>query len=151
MIRYSSEVTIQRSPADVLDALLDPARYADWTDMVEMQFGREARLGVGAKGTFRFAKGPISGPLEVEVTEIEPNRRVVMRITHPSLDWTSVSTLAAEGSGTRLTYAGELQLKGWRRLLEPVVAGELGGGEAKEVKRLKAILERESPVAAVPA
>ena len=151
MIRYSSEVTIQRSPAEVLDALLDPARYAEWTDMVDMQFGREPRLGLGAKGSFRFAKGPISGPLDIEVTELETDRRLVIQITHPSLDWTSVSTLAAEGSGTRLTYAGEMQLKGWRRILEPVVSRELGSGEAKEVQRLKAILEREPAVAAIPA
>ena len=151
MIRYSSKVTIQRSPAEVLDALLDPSRYAEWTDMVDMQFGGAGRLGLGKKGTFRFAKGPISGPLDMEVTELEADRRLVIRITHPSLDWTSVSTLAAEGAGTRLTYAGELQLKGWRRILEPMVARELGDGEAKEVQRLKTILERGPAVGAIPA
>lgn len=151
MIRYSSDVTIDRSPVDVLDALLDPARYAKWTDMVDMRFEGSKPPGLGATGTFRFARGPIKGPLQMTVTELDRDRRLVIRITHPSLDWTAVSTLTPEGAGTRLTYAGELQLKGWRRLLQPVMAGELSGGEAKEVQRLKSLLESERATATATA
>ena len=61
---------------------------------------------VGTRGRFRLAKGPIKGMLEMELTELDPDRRVVFQVTHPSLDWTAVSTLVAAGTGTRLTYAG---------------------------------------------
>lgn len=48
----------------------------------------------------------------MELTEFEPDQRVVFHVTHPSLDWTAVSTLEAAGTGTRLTYAGELRMRG---------------------------------------
>ena len=141
MIRYSSEVTINRSPSDVLDALLDPAMYSKWTPMVDVEFDGPGPVGVGSTGRFRMAEGPIKGMLEMRIAELEPGRRVVVKVSHPALDWTSVSTVAPEGAGSRLTYAGEIGFKGWRRLLEPFMAGEVRNGEAEEARKLKAVLE----------
>jgi len=140
MIRYSSEVTIARPPHEVCEALLDPERYPQWTDMVEVSFDANPPR-VGTRGRFRLAKGPIKGVLDMELRELEPDRRVVFQVTHPTLDWRAVSTLEATGTGTRLTYAGDLQLRGWRRLLEPLVAREVRRGEAGEAMRLKELLE----------
>ena len=96
-----------------------------------------------------MAKGPIKGMLEMELVELDPDRRVVFHVTHPDLDWTADSTLEAAGSGTRLTYAGELRLLGWRRLLEPLMGREVRQEEANEALRLKALLEAAGdPVAA---
>jgi uncharacterized protein YndB with AHSA1/START domain len=142
MIRYSSDVTIDRSPGEVLDALLDADFYSKWTPMVDVEFDGAGRPGVGTTGRFRMAEGPIKGMLEMRIAELEPHRLVV-KVTHPGMDWTAVSTLVPEGAGTRLTYAGELGFKGWRRLLEPFVAGEVRAGEAKEAVRLKSALEGE--------
>jgi len=151
MIRYSSEVTIARPPADVLDALLDPTLYSKWTDMVDVRLDDERPMRVGSTGSFRFATGEIKGPLQMTVTEIDRDTRLVVKVTHPNLDWTSVSTLVPEGTGTRLTYAGEISLKGWRRAMEPMMAREVSAGEAKEAQRLKALLEAEASTArAVP-
>jgi uncharacterized protein YndB with AHSA1/START domain len=141
MIDYSSEVTIARPPHAVYEALLDPALYPKWTDMVDVSFDGTGSPRVGMRGRFRLAKGPIKGTLEMEVTELDPDRRIVFHVTHPSLDWTAVSTLVADGTGTRLTYAGELRMHGWRRLLEPLAGREVRDGEAAEAVRLKALLE----------
>lgn len=147
MIRYSSEVTIDRPPRAVFEALLDPERYAAWTPMVDMSFEDAGPPRVGLKGQFRLAEGPIKGMLKMEILEMEPDRRLVIKATHPSVDWLAVNTLRPEGNGTRLTYAGELSLLGWRRILEPVVGAEMRNGEAKEVIRLKELLELEPTVA----
>ena len=141
MITYSSDVTIDRPPSDVLDALLDADTYSKWTPMVDVEFDGAERPGVGTTGRFRMAEGPIKGLLEMRIAELDPGRRLVVKVTHPSMDWTAISTVAAEGAGTRLTYAGELGFKGWRRLLEPIMAGEVRKGEAREAMRLKAVLE----------
>ena len=109
--------------------------------MVDVSFDGPDTPRVGMRGRFRLAKGPIKGTLEMELTELDPDRRVVFRVTHPSLDWKAVSTLVASGTGTRLTYAGELRMHGWRRLLEPLAAREVRDGEASEAVRLKALLE----------
>jgi len=106
MIHYSSEVTIARPPHEVCEALLDPERYPQWTDMVEVSFDANPPR-VGTRGRFRLAKGPIKDMLDMEIRELEPDRRVVFQVTHPTLDWRAVSTLEATGTGTRLTYAGE--------------------------------------------
>jgi uncharacterized protein YndB with AHSA1/START domain len=116
--------------------------------MVDVQFDGAGRPGVGTTGRFRMSEGPIKGMLEMRIAELEPDRRLVIRVSHPALDWTATSTVAADGGGTRLTYAGELGFKGWRRLLEPLMAGEVRKGEAQEALRLKAILEGDSAPAA---
>jgi uncharacterized protein YndB with AHSA1/START domain len=142
MIRYSSRVEIERPPADVYAALIDPARFGQWTDMVDVRFDVAGAPAVGSRGSFRLAKGPIAGRLDMEIVELVPNRRIVFRISHPWLAWTSVSDLEPVGHGTRLTYAGDVGLRGWRRLLEPVMAREVRAGEAGEAERLKNLLER---------
>jgi uncharacterized protein YndB with AHSA1/START domain len=141
MIHYSSEVTIARAPHAVYEALLDPALYSRWTDMVDVTFDGAGPPAVGMRGRFRLAKGPIKGTLEMELTDLDPDRRIVFHVRHPDLDWVAVSTLEPEGSGTHLTYAGDLRLLGWRRLLEPLVGSEVRQGEAAEAVRLKALLE----------
>ena len=112
MIRSSSEVTIDRPPRAVYEALLDPARYAEWTPMTDMAFDDDGPPRVGQRGHFGRTGGPIKAPLEMEIVELEPDRKVGFRATHPSLDWVAVNTIVPEGSGTRLTYAGELSLRG---------------------------------------
>jgi uncharacterized protein YndB with AHSA1/START domain len=141
MIHYSSDVTIARPPSVVYGALLDPALYPKWTDMVDVSFEGGDDVGVGTRGRFRLAKGPIKGMLEMAVTELEPDRRIVFEVSHPHLQWQAVSTLAPAGDGTRLTYAGDVRLRGWRRLLEPLMAREVREGEAAEAVRLKRLLE----------
>jgi uncharacterized protein YndB with AHSA1/START domain len=141
MIRYSSEVTISRPPRAVYDALLDPDLYPRWTDMVDVSFAGASVPSVGMRGRFRLSKGPIKGMLDMELTGLDPDRRVAFHVTHPTLDWNAVSTLVPTDGGTRLTYAGELRLLGWRRLLEPLVAREVRQGEAAEALKLKALLE----------
>jgi uncharacterized protein YndB with AHSA1/START domain len=147
VIRYSSEVSIARAPHDVFAALLDPERYAQWTPMTDMVFEGSGPPRIGQRGSFRLAEGPIKGRLEMEIVELDTDRRIVFRVTHPALDWKAVNTIQPDGAGSRLTYAGEMSLRGWRRLLEPVMGGEIRNGEAKEALRLKELLEAE-PTAA---
>ncbi|TAJ99627.1 MAG: hypothetical protein EPO36_11255 [Chloroflexota bacterium] len=150
MIRYSSEVTINRPPRAVYEALLDPDRYAQWTPMVDMAFEDDGPRRVGQRGHFRMSSGPIKGRLEMEIVELEPDRKVSFRVSHPSLDWLAVNTIQPDGEGSRLTYAGELSLRGALRLMEPFMRGEVERGEAGEAMKLKALLESEVD-AATPA
>lgn len=141
MIRYTSDVTIDRPPSEVFAALLDPVLAGEWTPMVDMSFEDDGPPRIGQRGRFRLAEGPIKGLLDMEIVEFEPDRRVAYRVTHPSLLWRAVTSLRPEGSGTRVTYAGEMSLRGWRRILEPIMGGEVRKGEAGEILKLKALLE----------
>jgi len=140
MIRYATTIQIERPPGEVLAVLTDPSRFHEWTEMVDVRFDT-AEPRVGTRGTFRLAKGPIKGTISVEIVEFVPDRKVVFRITHPTLSWRAVSELTPTASGTELLYAGELSLRGWRRILEPLMAGEVRAGERAEAERLKVVLE----------
>lgn len=140
MIAYESRVVIRRPAHDVYTALSDATRFADWTDMVDVHFDAVPPR-VGDRGSFRLARGPIRGELGIEVVEVDPDRRLVMRIDHPWLSWRAVSELTPTPSGTELRYAGEVRLRGFRRLLEPLVAGDIRAGERSEAERLKTLLE----------
>lgn len=141
MIRYTSTHTINRPPPIVFAALLDAGLYAEWTEMQAPAWDGEGPVRVGTTGSFRFPSGPFAGTLRMEVVALEPDRRFVVRVTHPKLDWLATTDLEADGVATRMTYAGEIQLKGLQRVLEPFMRGEIARGEAKEAERLKALLE----------
>ena len=85
----------------------------------------------------------------MEILALEPDRRLDIRIDGSGLRWMSRITLEPEAGGTRMTYAGDISLLGWRRILEPFMAREAQAGEAKEAERFKALLEAEvAPAAA---
>ncbi len=141
MIRYSSVVTIDRPPNAVFEALVDPTRYGEWTPMADVTFETSGPPQLGSRGRFRMTDGPIKGMLDMEVIEFEPGRRIAFRVTHPTLSWVARSTVEPEGAGARVTYAGELALHGWRRLLEPLLGAEVKNGEAREIRRFKELVE----------
>jgi uncharacterized protein YndB with AHSA1/START domain len=145
VIRYSSEVTIDRPPRVVFDALLDPNRYGEWTPMVDMEFDGDGPPRLGTTGRFRLSEGPVKDTLETVIVELETERRIVFRTTHPALTWLATIDLRPAGERTHVTYGGEMALHGWKRLLEPIIAAEVKVGEAREIEKLKSILEAERP------
>ena len=147
MITYDTRVSIARPPHEVYTAMIDPDRYGEWTDMVDVR-SDAGPTRVGSRGSFRLAGGPIKGDLQFEYIELEPDRRIVIRVDHPLLAWHSVSELTPTDGGTDLRYAGEIRLRGFRRLLEPFLAREVRAGEEAEAERLKALLEGSGEAAA---
>lgn len=142
MIRYATKVRIERPPREVIALLTDQDRYGEWTDMVDVRFDTSEPR-VGTRGTFRIQGFPITGPLAMEIVELAPDSRVVIQVEHPALDWRSISDVTRTPTGSELLYAGEIRLRGWRRLLEPLMAREIRRGEQAEAERLKAILEHD--------
>ena len=45
---------------------------------------------------------------------------------------------------TRVTWAGEMGFRGLLRLIEPLIAAEARAGEARELERLRSLLEQPS-------
>ena len=148
MIHYSSMVSIKRAPGDVFAALLDPDRYSQWTPMVDTRF-HDTEPRVGTRGDFRVDAGPLKGRYEMEIVALEPERRLDFRVDGSSVRWNAQIGLEPDGdAGTRMTYAGDLSLLGWRRLIEPLFAREVRSGEAREAEQLRDVLESGIPSAA---
>ena len=84
-------------------------------------------------------------PFIWEVTEFEANSKMAFRTIEGPMNWEGGYEVAADENGaTRITGWGRLGLKGWRRVLEPFMGGEVRRGEAAELRRLKDLLERPS-------
>jgi hypothetical protein len=144
MIRHATSIDIHRPPGAVFAALLDLPGYDQWTEMVDSRWTSEGAPGVGTRGEFTMTKWPLKGTFRVEVVDLQPDRRVAFETSHPALRWRSLAVVEPADGGTRLDYSGELSFRGWRRLLEPLFAGEVQSGERREVERLKALLERSA-------
>ena len=137
-------ISIKREPSEVFTALLDPAKYSEWTEMVDARFD-SPQPQVGTHGEFRFASGPLKGRYDMEILVADPGRQLDMRIDGASLRWMSQIGLEPDGDGTRMTYAGDFSLLGWRRFLEPLFGREVRAGEAKEAERFRELLEEGAP------
>ena len=87
--------------------------------------------------------GPFHWDVEFEVAEAERGRRIVWRALRGAPFRVDVELdLESTGpSSTRATYRSALQLRGLWRLLAPIVALEGRAGQARELQRLKELLE----------
>lgn len=148
MITYESDSLVTRPPDEVFDAVVDIARWGEWTDMRDIRPDGPAGAAIGSTGTFTLPGSPFRGPLRYEVTTFDPGRTVGYRITHPALEWLAEVGVEPVDGQSRLFTRGSMRLKGLRRLLEPMIAREVRSAEAGELMRLKGVLESGAGVAA---
>jgi hypothetical protein len=103
---------------------------------------------VGARVAYSLRLGPFSFDPLAEVSIADPGRRLGWRIIGGA-PFTAEYTLDLEPVGpstTRATWSGTMQPRGVWRLLTPLFAMEAREGEAKELRRLKALAEGRSSV-----
>lgn len=146
MIRFAYEETIRADPHAVFAIMTDISQFDRWLDMD----GRAKDPGPPGVGS-RFDSTSRLGPLRVEgqgeVTSFEPDRRFGFRLVSPhALDFEIEIELQAADGGTVMRASGSMATHRLWRLLEPVLRMELQEGEAREARRLKAIVE-SSPAA----
>jgi uncharacterized protein YndB with AHSA1/START domain len=142
MGQFRSDITIQRPVRQVFDYVAAPENYPKWMAGVT---GAKTIAGPLARGSQvqlegRMALWNMDSPMRV--TWYEPNRVFGMQGTVGPLffdgKWEFEPT---DGSGTHLTVSGEFRMMGLWRLAEPLLAGEVRSGEAKELTKIKAQLE----------
>ena len=114
MGRYQSTTKVLRPADEAFRAVLDIARWDEWTDMQDIRQEGSGPPAVGSTGTFTLP-GPFRGPVRFELTAMEPNRRVEYRLTHPSFDWRAEVAVEPWPSGSKMVTSGEFRLRGWRR------------------------------------
>jgi hypothetical protein len=144
MINYQSEVVVNRPVEQAFRLAADVTRLDDWTDMTGTHLVSGSELGAGAEIQSILKMGPLKQAMTFQVSEFEPNRRLGFKtVSKGALDWDAVYTFEPQGpSSTRLATSGQLRLNGLLKLLEPLMAGEVKAGEAKELVRLKGLLEK---------
>jgi hypothetical protein len=149
MIRFETEQTIGRSADDVWAYAADILRHPEWMGVVDARIVRGTGTEVGSTAIEHVKMGPRTIEAEFSVTEAIPARRLRWTVAGRSPMRGDV-TLELERLGpdrTRVVWSGSMGMRGIWRLLEPVMAREVKEGEAAELRRLKANLEKAPAMA----
>jgi uncharacterized protein YndB with AHSA1/START domain len=141
---YNTSTTISRPVSDVFQYLSDVTGWSNWMnvdDVHPVTPGDIRRVGARAEGLLR--EGSRRTAVSFEVTEFQSDRRIAFKTTSGPIDWSgSWEVRALNDVTTEVLAQGVLRLRGIRRLLEPLMAGEIRKAEAAELAKLRSILER---------
>lgn len=143
MINYQSEVIVNRPVEQVYRLVTDVARFDDWTPMTGTHLVSGGNLRVGSQMETTIKMGPMKQTMVFEVTELEENRQLGFKtVSKGAVEWDGDYTFEPQDpSSTRVVNSGQLRLNGILKFFEPLMAGEVKSGEAKEVIKLKELLE----------
>jgi hypothetical protein len=153
MFTFTAQVEIEREPAEVGNFLLEPMRWPEWTDMRDVHVLSEGPFGLGMRVRATLGSGLLKSDVTWELTAAEPERLITYQAVSMGrfgMDGT-YRLERLTGSGTRVTIDGVVRTRGVLRLLEPLFRGEVRAGEAKELERMKGILEAQASHSAAPA
>lgn len=120
-VRVEHAAVLQRPPAEVFRAVLDPLRQVDWD--VGTCLGVEPLTGgaAGKGARYRVHLRGSRAPIELEIVGVSRDARIVHMERGPSGLLQHAFTFVAVPEGTRLVQTGELVPKGVGGWL-PVVA-----------------------------
>ena len=146
MIPFTSTTTIARGAADIWMAATDVARHPEWMNITESVLVRGDGVSPGSRARQAMRLGPVRLRYELEVADAEPGLRIGWRtIGGGTFQGDARLELEAVSEDvTRVTWAGEMGFRGPLRLLEPLIAAETRAGEARELERLRSLLEQPS-------
>jgi uncharacterized protein YndB with AHSA1/START domain len=143
MISYRIEETINRPVHEVFPYVANPTLYPQWMPMSDVEIATPGQVRVGSTARAMMKVGSRMAPFTFEVTEYTPDASLTFGTIDGPMNWEGTFEVeSVRGSATRITSSGRVGLKGWQRLLEPFMGGEVRRGEAAELRKLKDLLER---------
>ncbi|MDQ2984045.1 MAG: SRPBCC family protein [Actinomycetota bacterium] len=136
-------VVIERPIAEVFAFVADKENDARWRPGVA-DIRLISRQGRGAT-YHQTVKGPGGRPVpaDIEITELEPNRRIAFRTIAGPVRPEGSYEFAEEDGGTRVTFSLRAKLRGLKRLMTPVVLRTMRS-ELDALDNLKRELEQET-------
>jgi hypothetical protein len=141
MQSYKLAVTVNRAPAEVFPYLVDTAKQGLYSD-VPMRQITPGELKTGSRMEVTFGMGPLKAIVGLEMTAIDENKRMAFDTISGPIRWKGEYLLTpTDGGGTTVSHEGTMVFTGLWRLIEPLIASELKSGGAKEMERMKAVIE----------
>jgi len=146
MINYQSDVIVNRPVEQVYKLATDVARYDDWTAMTGTHLVSSGNPRVGSQMETTIKMGPMKQTMVFQVTELEENRRLGFKtVSKGAMEWDGDFTFEPQGpSSTRMISSGQIRFNGLLKLFEPLMAGEVRSGEAKELVKFKELIEGQN-------
>jgi carbon monoxide dehydrogenase subunit G len=111
---------------DAFAFVADFANSAHWDPgVVSAERIDSGPLRVGARYRLGVRMGGRIAPMDYEVTELEPLRRVVLAGTGSGVQAEDEIVFEATPTGTRIDYTADIRLRGLMRLATPFAGGAL--------------------------
>jgi carbon monoxide dehydrogenase subunit G len=127
MARYAATVTSPRPVDEVFDYLADFRSVAEWDPSIveSVHINGDEPIKVGAIYRVTTKTSVSKVVLEYTTTELERPRRIGLRGENGSMVALDTITIEPSGDGgSTVTYSADIQLKGVRKLVDPLL--ELG-------------------------
>src|SRR5215216_2984045 len=141
MLRFSADIKVNRPVEKVFAWLTNPKNQGKFDkSSLKMEALTPGPWQTGTQ--FRELRNMGGRKTEVlsELAELEPNRRFVVRSkTGPG--WIGIWDFEPEGAGTRLHWTGQLTMKGFARLLEPLIGKQMRSQINEQFARLPHLIE----------
>ncbi len=138
-----TEIEIERPRAEVAAYAADPDHAMDWyANIKAVQWETREPLAVGARIAFVAAFLGRRMSYTYEVTEFEPNVRMVMRTTDGPVAMETIYTWQdTPTGGTRMALRNRGEPAGIHRIAAPAMARAMRSANRKDLARLKTVLE----------
>lgn len=143
MITYQGEIVINRPVAEVFGYVTTFENFPLWSDTNAVTRLSNGKVGLETRLRLDMGKGPMRSEIEFETIGWEPERNWTFKtVSATPIVWDGMFGFEAQGPmSTKVRAAGQVSLKGWRKLLEPMVRSELRKTEQAELEKLKGLLE----------
>ena len=142
MASATNTITIRRPMEDVFAVLTDVEKTGLWfPGNVEEHWTSPPPHGVGS--TRRAVVTMFGRRTENDgvATEYDPPHRAAMRGTTPNAPFDATLTFAPDGDGTRVEVTTAFHLRGWTRIVGPVVVTLYGWAWSRGLRTLKRMME----------
>ncbi|MEX1296506.1 MAG: SRPBCC family protein [Candidatus Limnocylindrales bacterium] len=140
-MRFSNTIDIKRPPEEVFDYLAAPENIPEWNYAIsESERSPSGPIGIGTRIRQRRTL-PRPAEEQLEVTELQPDRRLVLAGDVGPLHGTVSYELEPTSDGTQLTNDVELDASGPLRLAAPLFTGRVRAAVADNLATLKRTLE----------
>jgi uncharacterized protein YndB with AHSA1/START domain len=141
MIKVSSSVVINKPVADVFAYTTDPNTAAKWQGGVDAVIPEGPQDVVGSKYTEvrKFMGQDMKSTLQISV--YEKNAKWGAKVLSGPVPYEVIQTFVADGGGTRLTTDVQGEPKGFFKVAEGALRGQLQKSLDEDGQRLKKLLE----------
>jgi carbon monoxide dehydrogenase subunit G len=142
MIQVNDSVEINRPVDQVFDFLADIGNAPRWQrGVVSSRKDSEGPMRVGTTFTENMRVMGMSFDARCEVTAFEPPRRIAMVADGKLVRYHGVFQLEPVGAATQLSVDAQVALKGFWRLLSPLMGSEIRKESAAELQDIRRVLE----------
>lgn len=145
-VDVTTEVVINLAREQVADYAADPSNAPEWYENIEsIDWKTSPPVGVGSKMDFvaHFLGRRLT--YTYEVVELVPGERLVMRTAQGPFRMETTYTWETTGDGaTRMTLRNRGEPSGFSRVGAPLMAAAVRRETTKNLKCLKALLEKEN-------